>query len=64
MGLLEKRASVSDEEMFVWMKGLVEKLFAAQNIEATFASEDLPEFEVGKAVSILLDGNKVGCMGW
>ncbi|MCF7863486.1 MAG: phenylalanine--tRNA ligase subunit beta, partial [Kiritimatiellales bacterium] len=30
--LLAKRAPVSDEEMFVWMKGLVEQLLAAQNI--------------------------------
>ncbi|MDF7800850.1 phenylalanine--tRNA ligase subunit beta [Pontiellaceae bacterium B1224] len=62
-GLLEKRAAVSDEEMFVWMKGLVEKLFSSQHILAEFAEQDAPEFEGGKAVSILLDGEVVGCMG-
>ncbi|MDF7826424.1 phenylalanine--tRNA ligase subunit beta [Pontiellaceae bacterium B12227] len=62
-GLLEKRAAVSDEEMFVWMKGLVEKLFASQSLEASFAAEDAPEFEGGKAVSILLGKETVGCMG-
>ncbi|MDF7808738.1 phenylalanine--tRNA ligase subunit beta [Pontiellaceae bacterium B12219] len=62
-GLLEKRAPVKDEEMFVWMKGAVENLFAAQNITAEFDAQDAPEFEPGKAVSILLDGENVGCMG-
>jgi phenylalanyl-tRNA synthetase beta chain len=62
-GLLEKRAAVSEEEMFVWMKGAVEKLFSAQHISPEFAAQDAPEFEGGKAVSILLDGEVVGCMG-
>jgi len=62
--LLEKRAPVKDEEMFVWMKGLVEKLLTAQNIGAiSFKAEDRPEFETGKAISILADGETVGCMG-
>jgi phenylalanyl-tRNA synthetase beta chain len=62
--LLEKRAPVSDEEMFVWMKGLVEKLLSAQNIAAiSFKAGDCPEFENGKAVSILVDGETAGRMG-
>ncbi len=62
--LLEKRAPVSDEEMFVWMKGLVEKLLTAQDIDSvSFKAEDRQEFEDGKAVSILVDGETVGCMG-
>lgn len=62
--LLEKRAAVSDEEMFVWMKGLVEKLLSAQSIDAvSFKAEDRPEFENGKVVSVLIDGKVIGCMG-
>jgi len=62
--LLEKRAPVSEEEMFVWAKGLVEKLLAAQNIDSvSFKAEDRPEFEGGKAVSVWVDGETVGCMG-
>ena len=62
--LLDKRAPVSAEEMFVWMKGLVEKLLAAQRLHTvSFKAEDRPEFEAGKAVSIVLDGESIGCMG-
>jgi len=62
--LLDKRVAVSDEEMFVWMKGLVEKLLSAQKLDkVSFKIEDHPEFEAGKAVSILLAGEVVGCMG-
>jgi phenylalanyl-tRNA synthetase beta chain len=62
--LLAKRAPVSDEEMFVWLRGLVEKLLAAQHLhEVSFQAEDRPEFEAGKAVSVVLDGESIGCMG-
>lgn len=62
--LLEKRAVVSDEEMFVWMKGLVEKLLAAQRLSSvSFKAVDRPEFETGKALSIIVGGDVVGCMG-
>jgi phenylalanyl-tRNA synthetase beta chain len=62
--LLEKRASISDEEMYIWMKGLVEQLLANQNLDAVaFVAKDYPEFEAGKSVSILVDGEEVGCMG-
>ncbi|MEA2068228.1 MAG: phenylalanine--tRNA ligase subunit beta, partial [Verrucomicrobiota bacterium] len=47
--LLEKRAPVSDEEMFVWMKGLVEQLLTFQGLDGvSFKAEDRPEFEAGK----------------
>ncbi|HEY5621494.1 MAG TPA: phenylalanine--tRNA ligase subunit beta, partial [Pontiella sp.] len=62
--LLEKRAPVSDEEMFVWMKGLIEKLFAIQKLnDVVFRMEDRPEFEPGKALSVLVDGEVCGCIG-
>jgi phenylalanyl-tRNA synthetase beta chain len=62
--LLEKRAPVSEEEIFVWMKGLVEQVLAAQQLRnITFKAEDRPEFEAGKALSIVIEGDSVGCMG-
>lgn len=62
--LLEKRASVTDEEMYIWMKGLVEKLLSAQQLDkVTFEAVDYPEFEAGKSVSILMAGKPVGYMG-
>ncbi len=62
--LLEKRAPVSEEEMFVWMKGLIERLLSAQQLDAVaFKAEDRPEFESGRALSISVDGEEIGCMG-
>lgn len=62
--LLEKRAAVSEEEMFVWMKGLIEQLLAAQKIDTVeFKAEDAPEYAAGKAVSIYADGVEMGRMG-
>jgi phenylalanyl-tRNA synthetase beta chain len=62
--LLDKRAPVSDEELFVWMKGLVEKLLASQKLDAvSFKAEDRPEFEAGQALVVLAGGEPVGCMG-
>jgi len=62
--LLEKRAPISDEEMFVWMKGLVERLFAEQALDSvSFSSEDHPEFESGKAISVSIGNDLIGRMG-
>ena len=62
--LLAKRAPVSDEEMFVWMKGLVEQLLAMQKLtDVSFKAEDRPAFGAGVAVSILVGDEVVGCMG-
>ena len=62
--LLEKRAPVSEEEMFMWMKGLVERLLVAQGLDAvSFSNEDRPEFESGKAISVSVGNNLIGRMG-
>jgi len=62
--LLDKRAPVSEQEMFVWMKGLVEKLLAAQQLaNVSFKAEDRPEFETGMAVSVYVGSERVGYMG-
>jgi len=62
--LLDKRAPVSEEEMFVWMKGLLEKLLDLQKVTgAEFKIGDRPEFESGKALVILRDNAEIGRMG-
>ncbi len=62
--LLEKRAPVSDEEMFVGMKGLVEKLLTTQKIDSvSFKAADRPDFEAGKALFIEVDGKTIGWLG-
>ena len=62
--LLDKRAPVTEEEMFVWMKGLVERLLSIQKLDnVEFKAEDRPDFETGKALNILLDGQRIGCLG-
>jgi phenylalanyl-tRNA synthetase beta chain len=43
---------------------LVEQLLAVQHIEnVLFKAEDRPEFENGKAITVLVGGTVVGCMG-
>ncbi|WP_372799226.1 phenylalanine--tRNA ligase subunit beta, partial [Pontiella sp.] len=62
-GLLDKRAPVSDEEMYVWMKGLIEQLAAFQKLDVSFSAQDYPEFEAGQSVAVLLGGKAAGKMG-
>ena len=62
--LLQKRASISDEEMFVWMKGLIEQLLNAQDLEAVeFKQKDRPECEKGQALHIFVNRECIGWMG-
>jgi phenylalanyl-tRNA synthetase beta chain len=60
---LDKRAPVKEEEMYRWMKGLIETLMASRKLAISFKAEDRPEFEAGKAVSIVMDHETVGYMG-
>lgn len=62
--LLEKRAAVSDEEIFLWMKGLVENLLAAQKIENVwFSKADRPQYTSGQALDIYVGDQNIGWMG-
>ncbi|QBG49194.1 phenylalanine--tRNA ligase subunit beta [Verrucomicrobia bacterium S94] len=61
--LLNKQAAVKDEEMYVWMKGLIEQLLAAQHLEVSFGVQDFPEFETGKSVAVMINGEVAGKMG-
>ena len=61
---LQKRTPFSEEEMFLWMKGLVENLFAAQKVSGiSFEPADRPECAPGKALSIRRGKEVFGWLG-
>ncbi len=61
---LSRRPAVSDEEMFVWVKGLVEQLLAARPLDhATFQAADRPEFASGQCVQVERGGKTIGVLG-
>lgn len=61
---LGKRSDVLPEDMFLWMKGLIERLCRALNAgELTFAKASAHCFEVGCAVSVSIGGEECGVMG-
>jgi phenylalanyl-tRNA synthetase beta chain len=64
-GALDKQRAIGDEEVFLWLKGLVEKLLAAQKITGvTFQTlEDAPAFEAGRAVAVFSGKEKIGVVG-
>lgn len=64
-GALDKQRAVADEEIFLWLKGLIEKLLAAQNVnKVTFQPlENAPAFEAGHAVTVLSGKTRVGVLG-
>ncbi|MEI7850592.1 MAG: phenylalanine--tRNA ligase subunit beta [Kiritimatiellales bacterium] len=64
-GALDKQRAIGEEEVFLWLKGLVEKLLAAQKITSvTFQTlEDAPAFEAGRAVSVCSGKEKIGVIG-
>ena len=62
--LLQKRAPVSEEEAFGWMKGFVERLLAVQKVDdVSFVPEDAPAYEPGKALSVRAGGERIGRLG-
>ncbi|MFC1467447.1 phenylalanine--tRNA ligase subunit beta [Verrucomicrobiota bacterium] len=63
-GPLAKGAPVTEQEMFVWMKGCIEKLLINQKInKVRFKQEDHPEFEKGRAITIAIGKRMIGRMG-
>jgi phenylalanyl-tRNA synthetase beta chain len=64
-GALDKQRALGEEEVFLWLKGLVEKLLAAQKIiDVTFQIlEDAPAFEAGRAVAVFAGKEKIGVIG-
>jgi phenylalanyl-tRNA synthetase beta chain len=64
-GALDKQRAVSEEEVFLWLKGLVEQLLAAQNLlRVKFQSlEHAPAFEADRAVKVLSGKTELGVIG-
>lgn len=62
---LDKRRAVSEEEVFLWLKGLVEKLLAAQKVtNVSFQPlETTGAFEAGRAVKVLSGKTEIGVLG-
>ena len=61
---LRTRASVTEEEAVLWMKGCVEELVAklhAGHLE--FVAEDHPAFAKGASLTVKLNGKAIGCLG-
>ena len=61
---LRRRASVSEEEAALWMKGVIEELVAKLHAgRLEFAPGDHPAFAKGAAMEVKLNGRKVGVIG-
>jgi len=61
---LNKRSKVKDEEVFLWTKGIIEGLMAAQRISGVcFRPAADPCCENGEAVDIMLGEKRLGFVG-
>lgn len=61
---LRQRAPLSEEEAVLWMKGAVEELVARLHAgKLEFADDEHPSFAPGAALSVILNGRKIGVMG-
>ena len=63
-GALDKQRVIGEEEVFLWLKGLVEKLLAAQKItDVSFLPLENPAFEADRAVAVFSGKEKIGVIG-
>jgi len=63
-GALDKQRAISEEEVFLWLKGLVEKLLAAQKVsDVSFQTLEHSAFEAGRSVEVFLGKEKIGLIG-
>jgi phenylalanyl-tRNA synthetase beta chain len=61
---LNKRSKVSGEEVFLWAKGIIEGLMAAQRMEGVrFIPADNPYCEKGESADIMLGKKRLGFLG-
>lgn len=62
---LDKRRPAGPDEVFLWLKGIIEALCAAQRVEALqfVLQENHSFFEAGSAVSVVAGGRQCGVMG-
>jgi phenylalanyl-tRNA synthetase beta chain len=74
-GALDKQRAINEEEVFLWLKGLIEKLLAAQKV-TNVSFQGLPAlsdagaeggncgtFEAGRAVKVLSGKTEIGVLG-
>lgn len=64
-GALDKQRAISEEEVFLWLKGLVSTLLAAQKVsDVGFQTlETSGVFEAGRAVKVLSGQTEIGVLG-
>ncbi|MDD3276570.1 MAG: hypothetical protein PHP93_05915, partial [Kiritimatiellales bacterium] len=64
-GALDKQRAISEEEVFLWLKGLVEKLLIAQKVtDVSFQPlENASAFEAGRAAKVLSGKTEIGVLG-
>ncbi len=61
---IDKRNPVKGEEMFLWVKGVLEALLESQRIpDASLEAVDFPEFEPGFSAAVIIDGQEQGRIG-
>ena len=60
---VDRRRAVTNEEAMLWLKGAVENLAAAMHAENWHSSEASIRRWKRWAVDILLNGERIGCMG-
>ena len=61
---LRRRASVTEEEAVLWMKGAVEQLLSRLHAgKVEFAPAEHPSFAAGAALEVRLNGRAVGILG-
>ncbi|MFA7256265.1 MAG: phenylalanine--tRNA ligase subunit beta [Kiritimatiellales bacterium] len=74
-GALDKQRAISEEEVFLWLKGLVSNLLAAQKVsnvsfqglpalsDEGVEGENCGAFEAGRAVKVLSGKKEIGVLG-
>jgi phenylalanyl-tRNA synthetase beta chain len=63
-GALDKQRAIGEEEVFLWLKGLVEKLLAAQKVtDVRFEKLESSAFDAGRAVAVFSGKEKIGVLG-
>jgi len=61
---IDRRRAVSNEEALLWLKGAVENLTASLHAGSlSFVRCEHPAMEPGWAVDVVLNGERIGCMG-
>jgi phenylalanyl-tRNA synthetase beta chain len=63
-GALDKQRAIGEEEVFLWLKGLVEKLLATQKVlDVNFLPVENSAFEASRAVAVFSGKEKIGVLG-